>query len=406
MWKTEPKYQYLDRKTSMIMRKIEIFKNKMENLSLELTIKNYQLSYLQSLYNDIQKMKNELDFNEEIEIIYDQIGDEFFQELCYFNRQSQQEEPKNTFRSNLDKEEFIIIPKFSSSTTTKLVKTKPIQKEKEELINIPNLKNKLNLSPNLSSEVERTKVDKTSDSEEEEFIIVPDLNLFSKTKKRPTKLVEDKKVEEEDFIILPKFSLSSANELVKKTKVEEEEEKERNENKITENKIQEETTEHPTSEEKSTEVVETSDVDIHKIKNETGDQEVESNILANEQITWHFSPPADPHFGEIWEAGVTDQTCKLSTLLKCGDTNYCTTTFGDITSIDIQIYKMQSDINPKLDPIVKTIKEITEDQLTALQISKIYDKEEQRKLRDGLEKISNNILKLILLNIYKIYTVH
>uniref|UniRef100_A0A0A1XKR5 Helicase domino n=1 Tax=Zeugodacus cucurbitae TaxID=28588 RepID=A0A0A1XKR5_ZEUCU len=392
MWKTEPKYQYLDRKTSMIMRKIETFKNKMENLSLELTIKNYQLSYLQSLYNDIQKMKNKLDFNEEIEIIYDQIGDEFFQELCYFNRQSQQEEPKNTFRSNLDKEEFIIIPKFSSSTTTKLVKTKPIQKEKEELINIPNLKNKLNLSPNLSSEVERTKFVKTSDSEEEEFIIVPDLNLFSKTKKRPTKLVEDKKVEEEDFIILPKFSLSSANELVKKTKVQEEA-----------NKIEkEETPEHPTSEEKSTEVVGTSDGDIHKIKNETGDQEVESNILANEQITWHFSPPADPHFGEMWKAGVTDQTCKLSTLLKCGDTNYCTTTFEDITSINIQIYKMQSDINPKLDPIVKTIKEIAGDQLTTLQISKL----EQRKLREGLEKISNNELKLILFNIYKIYTVH
>ncbi|XP_039968976.1 uncharacterized protein LOC120780794 [Bactrocera tryoni] len=77
----------------------------------------------------------------------------------------------------------------------------------------------------------------------------------------------------------------------------------------------------------------------------------------------------------------------------------CTARYESITLIGMQIFKMQSDIKPTLDPIVTTIKEIAEDHITTLQISRIDDNEQQRKLREDIDKISNNELKLSELNL-------
>ncbi|XP_049316212.1 uncharacterized protein LOC109579356 [Bactrocera dorsalis] len=66
----------------------------------------------------------------------------------------------------------------------------------------------------------------------------------------------------------------------------------------------------------------------HAVKN---NNEV-SSILANEQISWHFSPPAGPHFGGMWEAGVKGMKYHLKRAV--GDTKL---TFEEMSTVLTQI---------------------------------------------------------------------
>lgn len=53
-----------------------------------------------------------------------------------------------------------------------------------------------------------------------------------------------------------------------------------------------------------------------KIWKEQIDLEIQP-YLANRAISWHFIPPASPHFGGIWEAGVKSVKYHLKRV--CGD---------------------------------------------------------------------------------------
>lgn len=55
-------------------------------------------------------------------------------------------------------------------------------------------------------------------------------------------------------------------------------------------------------------------------------------ILANEKIEWHFIPPASPHFGGIWEAGVKSVKHHLRRVI--GETKL---TFEEMSTLLCQI---------------------------------------------------------------------
>ncbi|GFY25006.1 uncharacterized protein TNCV_2691971 [Trichonephila clavipes] len=42
---------------------------------------------------------------------------------------------------------------------------------------------------------------------------------------------------------------------------------------------------------------------IINCRNKEGKEKIE-NFIASEGIVWHFNPPATPHFGDLWEAGI------------------------------------------------------------------------------------------------------
>ncbi|XP_039951410.1 SAFB-like transcription modulator [Bactrocera tryoni] len=101
-----------DQKTSIFMRKIENLRRKMEDLSMELTIDNDQIKGLDCLFNDIQNLKSKLDFNVEIEDIFEKICDEYYEDLQNLKRKLKKEEPKISFRPNFEERKIIKIPTF------------------------------------------------------------------------------------------------------------------------------------------------------------------------------------------------------------------------------------------------------------------------------------------------------
>ncbi|XP_050340290.1 SAFB-like transcription modulator [Bactrocera neohumeralis] len=93
-----------DQKTSILMRKIENLRRKMEDLSMELTIDNDQIKGLDCLFNDIQNLKSKLDFNVEIEDIFEKICDEYYEDLQNLKRKLKKKSLKFLFALTLKKE--------------------------------------------------------------------------------------------------------------------------------------------------------------------------------------------------------------------------------------------------------------------------------------------------------------
>ena len=72
--------------------------------------------------------------------------------------------------------------------------------------------------------------------------------------------------------------------------------------------------------------------ELVKLTNSASHNEKVASTMSKEGIMWHFNPPAAPHFGGLWEAGVKSTKYHLRRVM-----GLTRVTFEELTTLTAQI---------------------------------------------------------------------